>query len=214
MNFSGQSISFTAQHILIQMNAVCVFCGSAVGQNEQYAISARTLGKVLAIRKITLIYGGGNVGLMRVIADSALQYQGEVIGIIPRNIRDKEIAHHGLTRLHIVENLQERKALMAQLADAFIVLPGGYGTLDEMFEILSWNQLEIIRKPIGLLNINGYYDSLLKFLQHAVGEKFLRPEHFSSLIVAEDIEQLLDKLQRHKPLTAENWIERLKMDLI
>jgi hypothetical protein len=196
------------------MKSICVFCGSSVGRSENYKIKARSLGKILALQKITLVYGGGNIGVMRVIADSVLENGGEVIGVMPGHIVDKEIAHKLITKLHIVKTMHERKALMADLSDAFIALPGGFGTFDELFEVLTWNQLDIISKPAGLLNINGYFDHLLAFIDHAVSEKFVRQEHKNNLIVEEDELRLLERLASFEPQKAEKWIDRLKMDLI
>ncbi|MFP4472132.1 MAG: TIGR00730 family Rossman fold protein [Bacteroidales bacterium] len=196
------------------MNSVCVFCGSAVGKNGAYTARARSLGRLLAHRNITLVYGGGNIGVMRVIADSALEAGGEVIGVMPRHIVDREIAHQEITKLHIVGSMHERKAMMAELSDAFIALPGGFGTIDELFEIMTWNQLEIISKPTGLLNVEGYFNHLMAFIDHAVEEKFVRTEHRSALIVEEDENRLLEKLEKFQPEKAEKWIDRLKMDMI
>ncbi len=151
---------------------------------------------------------------MRVIADSALEAGGEVIGVMPRHIVDREIAHQEITKLHIVGSMHERKAMMAELSDAFIALPGGFGTIDELFEIMTWNQLEIISKPTGLLNVEGYFNHLMAFIDHAVEEKFVRTEHRSALIVEEDENRLLEKLEKFRPEKAEKWIDRLKMDMI
>lgn len=196
------------------MNSVCVFCGSSVGKRAEYILKARGLGKLIAERQLSLVYGGGNIGLMREVADSAIENGGEVIGVMPRHIVDKEIAHHQITKLHVVGSMHERKALMAELSDAFIALPGGFGTIDELFEIMTWNQLEIISKPTGLLNIEGYFDHLLNFIQHAVDERFVRPEHRGNLIVETDEKNLLERLGQFRPLKAEKWIDRLKLDLI
>ncbi len=196
------------------MKSVCVFCGSSVGKRADYILKARSLGKLISERELTLVYGGGNIGLMREVADSAIENGGEVIGVMPRHIVDKEIAHQQITKLHVVGSMHERKALMAELSDAFIALPGGFGTIDELFEIMTWNQLEIISKPTGLLNIEGYFDHLLSFIQHAVDERFVRPEHRGNLIVETDEKNLLERLGQFRPLKAEKWIDRLKLDLI
>lgn len=196
------------------MKSVCVFCGSGVGRNPVYAAKARALGKLIAERKLTLVYGGGNIGLMREVADSAIEHGGEVIGVMPRHIVDKEIAHQHISQLHVVSSMHERKALMAELSDAFIALPGGFGTTDELFEIMTWNQLEIINKPTGLLNIEGYFDYLIKFIGHAVDEMFVRTEHQGNLVVEKDENSLLDRLEQYRPMKAEKWIDRLKLDLI
>ncbi len=204
--------SFTRKKSL--MKSICVFCGSAVGQNGDYAQAARRLGTLLAARKIRLVYGGGNIGIMREVADAVLEADGEVIGVMPRLIVDKEIAHQGLTKLHVVGSMHERKAMMAELSDAFIALPGGFGTIDELFEILTWNQLEIISKPTALLNTHGYFDHLIRFIDHAVGEKFVRAEHRANLMIDDDENSLLDKLFSFHPAIADKWIDRLKMDMI
>ena len=196
------------------MKSICVFCGSSVGRNSIYKNKARSLGKLIAKKNIRLIYGGGNIGLMREIADSALEHGGTVIGVMPKSIVDKEIAHRHITKLHIVKSMHERKALLSELSDAFIAMPGGFGTIDELFEMMTWNQLEIINKPTGLLNIDGYFDYLLDFIEYAVSEKFVREEHKNNLIVDEDEENLLRRLEVFKPLQAEKWIDRLKIDKI
>jgi len=196
------------------MNSICVFCGSSVGKQENYILKARELGKIIADKKLTLVYGGGNIGVMREIADSTLQAGGKVIGVMPQHIVDKEVAHHGVTELHIVKSMHERKAMMAELSDAFVALPGGFGTIDEIFEVMTWNQLEIINKPTGLLNIDGYFDHLIAFLDHSVNEKFVREEHKQNLIVETEANVLIEKLEGFEPKKAEKWIDRLKMDLI
>jgi len=196
------------------MDSICVFCGSSVGRNEIYAEKARNLGKILARKKITLVFGGGNIGVMREIADSVMDAGGQVIGVMPKHIVDKEIAHQNITKLHIVGSMHERKALMAEISDAFIALPGGFGTLDEIFEVMTWNQLELINKPTALLNVNGYFDHLLTFIHHAVNERFVRREHQQNLIVEEDEGMLIERLENFKPVKADKWIDRLKMDLI
>jgi uncharacterized protein (TIGR00730 family) len=196
------------------MNSICVFCGSSVGKRKNYILKARQLGQIIAEKNITLIYGGGNIGVMREIADSALKHGGKVIGVMPQHIVDKEVAHYNISELHIVKSMHERKALMAKLADAFIAMPGGFGTIDEIFEVMTWNQLEIIKKPTGLLNVDGYFDHLIAFIRHAVDEKFVREEHKQNLIIETDADLLIEKLENFKPNQAEKWIDRLKMDLI
>lgn len=191
-------------------NNVCIFCGSSMGKNKKYAEIARTIAEYFVRNHITLVYGGANIGLMGVLADTMLSGGGNVIGVMPKSLVEREVAHTHLTRMHIVDGMQERKALMAHLSDAFVSLPGAFGTLDELFEVLTWNQLGIIEKPVGLLNIDGFYDPLLKMLRHAVDEKFLRPEHFAILQVDSDFEHLLAKMEEYRPVVAEKWIERLK----
>ncbi|HPT10082.1 MAG TPA: TIGR00730 family Rossman fold protein [Bacteroidales bacterium] len=192
------------------IKTLCVFCGSSLGSHTGYAESARNLALLLYSRQISLVYGGANVGLMQVLADTLLNAGGEVTGVMPASLVKREVAHTHLTKLHIVGDMQERKALMAELSDAFVALPGAYGTFDELFEVLTWNQLGIIHKPIGLLNLRGFFDPLLTLLNHAVDERFLRPEHRAILQVAEDPAQLLNQLEAFRPVVAEKWIERLK----
>ncbi|NCA84995.1 MAG: TIGR00730 family Rossman fold protein [Clostridia bacterium] len=196
------------------MKSVAVFCGSSVGARSEYIAGAQQLGRLLAHENLRLVYGGGNIGLMREVADACLAAGGEVIGVIPRLIVDKEIAHSGVTELIIVNSMHERKARMAELSDAFVALPGGFGTIDELFEIMTWNQLDIISKPAGLLNISGFFDRLLDYINHAVAEKFVRSEHARNLIVETDEAALLQKLSTFAPTRAEKWIDRLKLDLI
>jgi uncharacterized protein (TIGR00730 family) len=192
------------------IKALCVFCGSSNGRQLLYAGRAKKLAEYLLAEKITLVYGGANVGLMGILADTMLSGGGTVIGVMPKSLVEREVAHTGLTEMHIVAGMQERKALMADLSDAFVALPGAFGTLDELFEVLTWNQLGIINKPIGLLNIDGFFDLLLQMLDHAVAEKFLRPEHRNMLLTGDDLHQLMQDLENYKPVKAEKWIERLK----
>ena len=192
------------------IETVCVFCGSSLGARPSYTENARRLSRYLLDKGISLVYGGANVGLMRILADTMLEGGGKVTGVMPRSLVDREVAHTSLTELHIVEDMQERKAMMAHLSDAFITLPGAFGTLDELFEVLTWNQLGIIKKPVGILNTGGYFDCLLEMLEHAVSEKFLRAEHHGLLLVDSDVNALFEKLQKFRPVTAEKWIERLK----
>jgi uncharacterized protein (TIGR00730 family) len=192
------------------IKTICVFCGSSRGANDVYSQMAANLANYFLKKKIRLVYGGANVGLMQILADTMLDGGGEVIGVMPRSLVEKEVAHDRLTEMHIVADMQERKALMAELSDAFIALPGAYGTLDELFEVLTWNQLGIIKKPVGLLNINGFFDPLIRLLDHAVEERFLRPEHRDILLVEENEEKLIEKLNTYQPVVAQKWIERLK----
>jgi uncharacterized protein (TIGR00730 family) len=192
------------------LGSVCVFCGSAAGADPIYREMAERLAETLFSRDITLIYGGANVGLMRFIADTMLEQGGRVTGVMPESLVEKEVAHTGLTTMHIVKTIQERKALMAELSDAFIALPGGYGTFDELFEMLSWNQLKLIRKPVGILNISRYFNPLIRQLDRAVEERFLRAEHRDMLIADTDPENLIRKLETFIPVEAEKWIDRLK----
>ncbi|MDP1623120.1 MAG: TIGR00730 family Rossman fold protein [Bacteroidales bacterium] len=193
------------------ISTLCVFCGSSMGRQPLYASQAVMLAEYLLTKNIALVYGGANVGLMRVLADTMLAGGGKVVGVMPKSLVEREVAHDGLTEMHIVAGMQERKAMMADLSDAFIALPGAYGTLDEIFEILTWNQLGIIKKPIGLLNVDSFFDPLLRMLDHAVKEKFLRPEHRELLLDGVNIVHLLRDLEQYKPVIAEKWIERLKV---
>lgn len=192
------------------MKSICVFCGSSMGKNKVYKESAAAFGKMLAENNITLVYGGGKVGLMGVMADSALAAGGKCIGIIPKSIADLEIAHDHLTELHIVNNMQERKAMMMERADAFVALPGGLGTLDELAEVLTYNQLRIFDKPIGLLNVNGYFDHLIKFFDHGVNERFVREEHRKNIIVSDNTVELIEMLNAYQPVHIGKWIEEIK----
>jgi uncharacterized protein (TIGR00730 family) len=182
---------------------ICVFCGSASGRAPNYAAAARELGELLAKRGIGLVYGGGNVGLMGELADAVLDAGGRAIGVIPQQLVDREIAHGGLTELHVVENLHQRKALMAELADAFLTLPGGVGTMEELFEVWSWGRLGLHSKPCGLLNVDGYFDSLRTLTDQMVTEGFLEPEYRKMLLIEEQPSVLLDRLTAHA--TSRSW---------
>ena len=189
------------------MKRLCVFCGSCVGSREVYAASARRLGEVLAGRGLELVFGAGHVGMMGVLADAVLVGGGRAIGVIPQALVDKELAHAGLSELRVVATMHQRKALMEELSDGFAALPGGFGTLDELFEILTWSQLGLHRKPIGLLDVSGYWRPLLGFLEHAVNERFLRAEHLATLLVERDPGQLLDRLGSHQPRALDKWLD-------
>jgi len=190
------------------MKRVCVFCGSSPGANRTYTDVAGRLGALLAQRGLGLVYGGGNVGLMGILADAVLAGGGEVIGVIPQALVDLEVAHAGLPDLRIVGSMHERKALMADLADGFVALPGGIGTLEEFCEILTWAQLGLHRKPCGLINTVGYFDHLMAFLDHAVAERFFRSEHRGMVLVEAEAEQLLDRFEAYRPPQLEKWIDR------
>ena len=167
---------------------------------------AEELGALLARRRVELVYGGGRVGLMGVLADAVLAGGGKVIGVIPEALSGREVAHSGLTDLRVVPTMHARKALMAELSSAFVALPGGFGTLDELFEIVTWGQLGLHRKPIGLLNVAGYFDGLLRFVDHSIAERFVRPEHRALLVVETAPEVLLDTLAQHRPPVVRKWI--------
>ena len=192
----------------MSLRSLCVFCGSSVGARPEYAAAANATGRLLAERGIRVVYGAGNVGLMGVLADAALSAGGEVIGVIPQMLVDRELAHRGITELRIVGSMHERKALMAELSDAFIALPGGLGTLEELCEILTWAQLGLHHKPVGCLNILGYFDGLFQLFDHAAGEQFVHPQHRGLLLAADGPEQLLALLERRQPPIAEQWFDR------
>lgn len=190
---------------------ICVFCGSSTGARPAYQAAAERLGKLFVQRGIGLVYGGGGIGLMGVIADSVLEHGGEAIGVIPDGLMRREIGHNGLTQLHVVDSMHQRKALMADLADAFIAMPGGCGTLEEMSEIITWSQLGIQVKPCGFLNVEGYWDGLLAFLDHAVAERFMRVENRGLIVVAATPEEMLEKLLAWKPpAPVEKWLDRAR----
>ncbi len=187
-------------------NRICVFCGSNSGSRAAYTKAAEELGRLFARRKLALVYGGGRVGLMGALADAVLKKGGEVIGVIPESLVRREVAHTGLSDLRVVQTMHERKALMAELADAFIALPGGFGTLDEFCEILTWAQLGLHRKPCGLLNVEGYFDPLLALFDRAVEDKFLHPRHRSMLITADEPGKLLEEMARYHAPEVEKWL--------
>jgi len=182
---------------LTMLKHICVFCGSSSGVHSVYAQAAQGVGRLLCRRGIELVYGGGNVGLMGMLADACLAEGGRVIGVIPQALVDKEVAHLGLTELRVVRSMHERKAIMADLSDAFVALPGGYGTWEELFEMLTWSQLGIQQKPCGLLNVNGYYNPLLELADKAVSEGFLREVNRDLLLSDDDSERLLDRLSAY-----------------
>jgi uncharacterized protein (TIGR00730 family) len=190
-----------------QIQSVCVFCGSSVGARPEFAASAREMGKALAARGLELVYGAGHIGLMGILADAALAAGGRVVGVIPQAMVERELAHRGLTELHVVRTMHERKALMADRAGAFLALPGGFGTADELFEILTWAQLGLHAKPVGLLNVAGFFDPLLLWLDRTVEEGFLREQHRQLLMIGDQPECLLDALlMRQRAPAIEKWI--------
>jgi hypothetical protein len=190
------------------MRRVCIFCGSSKGGRDVYVEAARAMGAALIRRRIGLVFGGGRVGLMGVVADTVLAAGGEVIGVIPEALVAKELAHNGVGDLRVVSSMHERKALMAELADAFVALPGGYGTFEEFCEVVTWAQLGLHRKPCGLLNVDAFYDPLLAFFDHAVAERFVRPAHRSLVLEERDPERLLDRLANFQAPPVEKWIDR------
>ena len=190
------------------LKRICVFCGSSSGTREIYVQSAQEVGRLLAQRGIELVYGGGKIGLMGAVADACLAAGGRVTGVIPQLLKDKEVAHNGLTDLFVVQTMHERKALMADLADAFLALPGGYGTWDELCEVLTWSQIGIQRKASAILNVNGYYDPLLAMADRAVSEGFLRDAHRELLLTDTDPARLLDRLETYVTPVVDKWMDR------
>jgi uncharacterized protein (TIGR00730 family) len=192
------------------MHRICVFCGSMPGARPGYLAAARAVGALLARREIGLVYGGGSIGLMGAVADAALAAGGEVVGVIPRSLEARELDHRGLTEQHVVGSMHERKKMMADLADGFIAMPGGMGTLEELAEILTWSQLGLHDKPkpLGLLDVEGYWSPLVSFFDHAVAERFIRAEHRQLVLVDASPEGLLAQLEAYRPPTVEKWIDR------
>jgi len=189
------------------MKTVGVFCGSSMGTKPAYREAARELGLYLVEYGLDLVYGGANVGLMKVLSDTVLEMGGKAIGVMPRMLVDKEVAHLNLTEMHIVQSMSERKVLLIKLSDAFVAMPGGFGTLDELAEVITNNQLRLTDKPIGLLNIDGYYDYLLDFFDHGVREGFLRAEHRNNIVVEDNVSALMNKLDHYQPVSMDKWIE-------
>jgi uncharacterized protein (TIGR00730 family) len=188
------------------IGSVCVFCGSSAGNDPRFAEAANEFGALLAREGITLVYGGGHVGLMGILADAVLANGGKVTGVIPRALWDREVGHRNLTELHVVESMHERKALMASLADAFVALPGGLGTLEEIFEVWTWAQLGIHDKPVGFLDVDGFYAPLLAFLDHGVDAGFVRAPHRAMAIVDSDGVSLLQRMAEYEPPRVAKWI--------
>ena len=190
------------------MKAICVFTGSSRGTREAYAATARSLARELVQRGLGLVFGGGRVGLMGILADEVLAAGGTAIGVIPESLVAKEVAHHGLTELRVVKSMHERKALMADLADGFVALPGGLGTFEELCEILTWAQLGLHDKPCGVLDVAGFWGPLLGLLDHAVEEGFVLPAHRRLLLADDDPARLLDSLESFRPVDVEKWLDR------
>ena len=194
------------------MQRLCVFCGSNASRDPRYRAEAENVGRALARRRIELVYGGGNVGLMGSVADACLESGGTVIGVIPqalmgKEVEDRPVDHRSLTRLEVVDSMHTRKARMAELSDGFIALPGGFGTFEEFCEILTWGQLGFHAKPMGLLNVNGFYAPLLALFDHAVGEGFLRPQNRAMALADTDIERLLDAMADYRPEPVTKWLK-------
>jgi len=191
-----------------ELKRVCVFAGSSPGVLAAYAECATSLGRELAAQRIGVVYGGAQVGLMGLLADAALGEGGEVIGVIPQALLAREVAHSGLSQLRVVASMHERKAMMAELSDAFVALPGGIGTLEELFEVLTWGQLGLHAKPCAILNVAGYYDHLLTFLEHATSARFVRAEHASMLLVEESPQRIVERLRAYVPPRVDKWLDR------
>jgi uncharacterized protein (TIGR00730 family) len=189
------------------MKRICVFCGSSSGAKPGYAESARHLAKTLLENGIGLVYGGASVGLMGILADSMLEGSGEVIGVIPKHLHEKELAHNGLSELRVVNSMHERKALMADLSDGFIALPGGMGTFEELCEILTWAQLGLHTKPVGILNINNYYSPLLQLFDQGVNEQFIRPQHRKMVLDSLEPQALIEQMRNYRPIAVPKWIK-------
>ncbi len=189
------------------MQAICVFCGASAGDRPAYADAARDLAQQLVERDLTLIYGGGSIGVMGILADATLAGGGRVIGVLPEHLSRREVAHAGLTEMHIVGSMHERKALMARRADAFVTLPGGLGTLEELFEVLTWAQLGLHSKPCALLNVGGYYDPLIAFLDGAVARGFVQARHRDMLLIDTQPASLLDRIDTYVAPAVEKWLD-------
>ena len=188
------------------MRSVCVFCGSNTGAGEEYAGAARALARALARRGLRLVYGGGSIGLMGVLGDAALAAGCHVVGVTPRRLLEKEVVHKGLTELRVVETMHERKALMEDLSGGFVALPGGFGTYDELFEMLTWGQLSVHSKPIGLLNVDGFFDPLLAMIRHGVAEGFVAEGNLQLFVVAATIDELLARMNAYRPAPVNKWL--------
>lgn len=189
------------------MKSIGVFCGANSGLNPVYSKASAELGRLMAEQNITLVYGAGNVGLMGIIADAVLEHGGTAIGVIPQSLVDREVAHTGLNELYVVQTMHERKALMAARSDAFIAMPGGFGTFDEICEIITWNQLGIIKKPVAFYNINGYYDRFFEMIDHTVNEGFVKADQRDNLIIEEDPAILLQRLREYSDATSDYWVD-------
>ncbi|MCA1323103.1 TIGR00730 family Rossman fold protein [Herbaspirillum sp. alder98] len=190
------------------MKSICVYCGSSPGASPAYAEAARQLAREMVKNNIALVYGGGNVGLMGIIATEIMQLGGEATGVIPKALLDKELGHHGLTRLHIVKDMHERKAMMAELADGFVAMPGGMGTLEELFEVLTWAQLGFHYKPISLYNVEGFYDNLIAFVDHLVSQRFVSNDQSGLMMHESDPAQLIERFKTFSPSYKTKWADR------
>lgn len=193
---------------MTSIDTLCIFCGSNVGRQAQYVQGAQAMGQLLVRHHIRLVYGGGKVGLMGALADAMLAEGGEVVGVIPDFLMEMEVGHAGLTELHVVDSMHTRKQLMAELSDAFVAMPGGIGTLEELFEVFTWAQLGLHRKPLGLLNLEGYYDPLMGFFQQMIKEEFFRHENREMLSIHHDPEALLELLRAYDPPHVRKWLRK------
>lgn len=190
------------------MKSICVYTGSSPGALPEYTAAAKQLATALVVRDITLIYGGGNVGLMGILADAVMSAGGKAIGVIPQHLAAKELAHEGISELRVVSDMHERKATMAELSEGVLALPGGLGTLEELFEMLTWAQLGLHKKPCGLLNVKGYFDFLLSFLDHAKEQRFVSSEHRDLLLRSARVDELLDRMMEYTAPNVEKWLDR------
>ncbi len=188
------------------MNRICVFCGSKTGNSPLFLEAAIQLGRVLAERGLDLVYGGASIGLMGAVADSVLTGGGKVVGVIPEAMASKEVAHDGLTEMHVVSSMHERKSMMARLADAFVALPGGFGSFEELLEMITWAQLGIHRKPVGILNVAGYYDPLIQLFEGAIEAGFIKPRNRQLFVIEQEADRLLQTLLAHKLPEVKRWI--------
>lgn len=198
---------------LARMKRLCIYCGSSPGSRPEYATAAQACGRILADRGIGIVYGGGNTGMMGRVANAALEAKGEVIGVIPHHLADKELAHEGATQMIRVNSMHERKQMMADLSDGFIILPGGIGTLEELFETFTWLQLGLHGKPIGLLNVEGFFDHMLAFLDHMVADRFLKADHRAMLIVDDNMDNLLERMTAFVAPDANKWLDNVAKEL-
>lgn len=191
---------------------ICVFCGSSIGNNAAHVAAAEALGREIAGKNYELVYGGGNIGLMGIIADKVLEEGGRVIGVMPQHLADHEIAHENLHELKIVDDMMQRKKVLLELSDAFIAMPGGFGTLDEISEAITWNQLKLMNKPVGFLNTEGYFDQLMAFIERATDDALIRKEHRDTLILEKDPTKILNKLQSFEGTSMDKWIRDIKSE--
>lgn len=191
---------------MTSVNSICVYCGSSPGRLDAYASAACALAEALVSRNIRLVYGGASIGIMGMVANRVLTLGGQAVGVIPKALAHKEIAHQHLTELHVTQSMHERKMLMTELSDGFIALPGGIGTLEELFEILTWAQLGFHHKPCGLLNVAGYYDALIEFLDHVLAEQFVKAHHHALLMVETNPDTLLDRYADYQPPAVKHWL--------